>query len=101
MRHLTSSDPLVQYVCHCHLTLEVMAFITCNQLLLFTKQATFTPFAMYGIVSKINIKVLLLQTMLEMGHAVMDDVIYRTKKRALILRTVFCVSGQYIGKLVE
>ena len=44
-----------------------MVFITCNQhmgLLLFSKQATFTPFAMYGIVSKVNNNVLFLQTML-------------------------------------
>ena len=50
IERLTLSGPLVQYVCHCHLTLEVMVFITCNQhmdLLLFTKQANFTPFAMH------------------------------------------------------
>ena len=42
-----------------------MAFITCNQhtdLLLFTNQATFTPFTMPGIVGKVNSNVLLLQT---------------------------------------
>ena len=71
-----------------------MVFITCNQrtgLLLFTKQATFTPFAMHSIVSEVNINVLLLQTVLyyKWGHVVMDDVIYRTKKRLLSFRTVF------------
>ena len=65
-------------------------FITCNQctgLLLFVKQATFTPFAMYGIVGKVNNNTLLVQTVLywKWGHAVMDDVIYRTKKHVLIL----------------
>ena len=62
------SGPLVQYVHHYHLTLEVMVFITCNQrtsLLLFIKQATFSPSAMYGIVvGKVNDNVLLLQTIL-------------------------------------
>ena len=45
------------------------------------QEATFTPFAMHGIVSKVNINVLLLQTMLyyKWGHAVMHDVIYRKK----------------------
>ena len=44
-----------------------MGFITCNQhidFLSFTKQATFTPFAMDGIVGKVNINALLLQTVL-------------------------------------
>ena len=62
------SGPLVQYVHHCHSTLEVMIFITCNQctsLLLFIKQATFPPSTMYGIVvSKVYNNVLLVQTML-------------------------------------
>ena len=62
------SGPLVQYVHHCHLTLEVMVLITCNQrtsLLLFIKQATFSPSAIYGIVvGKVNNNVLLLQTIL-------------------------------------
>ena len=62
------SGPLVQYVHHGHLTLEVMIFITCNQctsLLLFIKQATFSPSTMYGIVvSKVHNNVLLVQTML-------------------------------------
>ena len=47
--------------------MTVMAFITCNQrtdLLLFTKQATFTPFAMDSKIGKVNINVLLLQTVL-------------------------------------
>ena len=44
-----------------HLALEVM---TCNQLLLFTKQNTFTLFAMHGIVSKVNNNTLLAQTVL-------------------------------------
>ena len=49
-----------------------MAFITCNQhmgLILFTKQATFTTFAMDGIVGKVNNKALMLQdrVVLEMG----------------------------------
>ena len=57
-----------------------MGFITCNQhidFLSFTKQATFTPLAMDGIVSKVNINALLLQTVVyyKWGHAVMDDVI--------------------------
>ena len=57
-----------------------MAFITCNQhtgLLLFTKQAAFTTFAMHGIVGKVNNSVLLLQTMFyyKWGHVVMDDII--------------------------
>ena len=42
-----------------------MAFITCNQctsLLSLTKQATFTPFAIDNIVSKLNINAQLLQT---------------------------------------
>ena len=81
------SGALVQYVHHCHLTLEVMIFITCNQrtsLLLFIKQATFSASAMYGIVvGKVNNNVLLVQTILyyiEMKpYVVMDDVIYRTK----------------------
>ena len=49
------------------LTLEVMVSITYNQhmdFLSFTKQATFTPFVMDGIVGKVNINALLLQTML-------------------------------------
>ena len=49
------------------LTLEVMVSITYNQhmnFLPFTKQATFTPFAMDGIVGKVNINALLLQTVL-------------------------------------
>ena len=49
------------------LALMVMGFITCNQrtdFLSFTKQATFTPFAMDGIVGKVNINALLLQTVL-------------------------------------
>ena len=67
-----------------------MAFITGNQcmdFLSFTKQATYTSFATDSIVCKININALLLQTVLYQNwiHAVMDDVIYRTKKRALIL----------------
>ena len=67
-----------------------MVFITCNQytgLLVFTKQATFTPFAMHGIVGKVKMNALLVQTVLhwKWGHAVMDDIIYRTKKRMLIL----------------
>ena len=44
-----------------------MAFIPCNQhkdFLSFTKQATYTPFAMDDIVSKVNINAQLLQTML-------------------------------------
>ena len=44
-----------------------MVFITCNQctgLLLFIKQATFAPFAMHGIVSKVKINALLVQTVL-------------------------------------
>ena len=44
-----------------------MAFITGNQrtdFLSFTKQATYTPFAMDSIVSKVNINVLLSQTIL-------------------------------------
>ena len=57
-----------------------MVLITCNQymgLLLFTKQATFTPFAMHGIVNKVNNNALLVQTMLYLkwGRAVMNDVI--------------------------
>ena len=67
-----------------------MAFIICNQcmdFLSFTKQATFTPFVMDGIVGNVNINALLLQTVLyqKWGHAVMDDVIYRTKNLVLIL----------------
>ena len=45
----------------------VMAFLTCNQytnFLSFTKQATFTPFAMDGMVGKVNINTVLLQTVL-------------------------------------
>ena len=63
-----------------------MVFITCNHraaLLLFTKQTTLTPFAMHGIVGKVNNNALLVQTTLY--YAVMDDIIYRTKKCALIL----------------
>ena len=44
-----------------------MAFITGNQhmdFLSFTKQATYTPFAMDGVVGKISINALLLQTIL-------------------------------------
>ena len=44
-----------------------MAFTTCNHrtdLLSFTKHTTFTPFVMDGIVSKVNINALLLQTVL-------------------------------------
>ena len=44
-----------------------MAFITLNEcmsLLSFTKQAIFTPFAINGIVGKVNINALLLQTVL-------------------------------------
>ena len=57
-----------------------MEFITCNQrkdFVAFTKQATFTPFALDGIVGKVNINALLLQTVMyrKWGHAVMDDVI--------------------------
>ena len=67
-----------------------MVFITCNQytgLLLFTKQATFTSLAMHGIVGKVKMNALLVQTVLYLkwGHAVMDAVIYRTNKRMLIL----------------
>ena len=67
-----------------------MEFITCNQhmgLILFTKQATYIPFAIDSIVGKVNINALLLQTVLykKWVHVVMDDIIYRTKKRALIL----------------
>ena len=65
--HLTPLDPLVQCVHHRHLTLDVMVFITCNQrmgLILLTKQATFTTFAMYGIVGEVNNNALLVQTML-------------------------------------
>ena len=50
-----------------HFILQVMVFITCNQrtgLLMFIKQATFTPFAMHGIVGKVNNNGLLLQTVL-------------------------------------
>ena len=64
---LITSCPLAQYVRHHHLVLEVMVFITCNQhtgLLLFTKQATYTPFAMHGIVGKVNNNALLVQTVL-------------------------------------
>ena len=55
---------LVQFIHHCHLTLEVMVFIICKQhtgLILFTK---YTPFALHGIVGKVNNNVLLVQTML-------------------------------------
>ena len=57
-----------------------MGFITCNQrtdFLAFTKQATFTPFAMNGIIGKVNINAVLLQTVLYLkwGNGVMDDVI--------------------------
>ena len=82
---LALSGILVQYVRHCHLTLKVMVFITCNRctyrLTFIYKQATFTPFAMHGIVGKVNINALLLQTVLyyKWGHAVMHDVIYRKK----------------------
>ena len=67
-----------------------MVIITCNQcagLLLFTKQAIFISFVMHGIVSKVNNNALLVQTMLykKRGHAVTGDVIYRTKKCALML----------------
>ena len=44
-----------------------MVLITCNQrtgLLLFTKQATLAPFAIHGIVSKVNNNALLVQTVL-------------------------------------
>ena len=44
-----------------------MAFITgnqCTDFLSFTKQATYTPFAMDSIVGKVNINALLLQTVL-------------------------------------
>ena len=44
-----------------------MAFITGNQrndFLSLTKQATYTPFATDGIVGKVNINMLLLQTVL-------------------------------------
>ena len=44
-----------------------MGFITGNQymdFLSFTKQTTYTPFAMDGVVSKVNINALLLQTIL-------------------------------------
>ena len=61
-----------------------MAFITgnqCTDFLSFTKQATYIPFATDDIVGKVNSNALLLQTV----HAVMDDVIYRTKKLVLIL----------------
>ena len=61
---LSLSGPSVRYVCHDHLTLEVMTFITGNQctgLLLFTN---FTPFAMHVTVSKVNNNVLLVQTVL-------------------------------------
>ena len=68
MGHLTSSGPLVKYVCSLlSFNLEIMVFITCSQcmiLLLFTKQATFTPFAMHGIVSKVSNNAILIQTML-------------------------------------
>ena len=79
-----------------------MALITCNKctgLISYTKQATCTTFAMHSIVSKVNNNALLLQTMshYKWGHAVMDDIIYRTKKRVLIYN---CVLGQYFGKLV-
>ena len=42
---------------------------------------------MDSIVGKVNINVLLLQTILhyKWGHAVMDDIVYRTMKCALIL----------------
>ena len=61
--------PLVQ-ICpslSSSLALKAMGFITCNQrtnFLSFTEQTTFTPFAMDGIVGKVNINVLLLQTVL-------------------------------------
>ena len=62
------SGPLVQYVCHHHITSEVMLFITCNQhmglLNKLTKQRTFTPFAIHGIVDKVNNNALLAQTVL-------------------------------------
>ena len=66
-----------------------MVLITCNQcmgLLLFTKQATFTPFAMHSTVDKVNNNALLVQIVLyqKWGHAVMHDIIYRTKKCVLI-----------------
>ena len=60
---------------------------------------------MDGIVSKVkvNINALLLHTMLyyKWGHAVMDDVIYRTRQCALILMIDVSSedSGQYFGKL--
>ena len=68
-----------------------MAFITCNPytgLLSFTKQATFTPFVMDSMVSMVgmvNINALLFRPCCKWSHAVMDDVIYRTKKRVLVL----------------
>ena len=77
-----------------------MTYITCNQregLISFTKQATFSTFAMHSIVDKVNINALLLQTVLKWGHAVMDDVIYRTKKRELIL--IVFQDSNYFGKL--
>ena len=42
---------------------------------------------MDGIVDKVNINSLLLQTILyyKWGHAVIDDIIYRTRKYALML----------------
>ena len=61
---LTLSNPLIQNICHHLLTLEVMAFITCNQhmgYLSFTEQATFTPFAIDGVVGKVNNSALLLR----------------------------------------
>ena len=54
---LTSLVPLVKYVRHRHLTLNVMVFVTYNQhthLLLLTEQGTFTLFAMHSVVGKVN-----------------------------------------------
>ena len=67
IEYLLLSCPLVQYIHHWHVTLEVMVFITCNQctdLLLFAKLLPFTPFAMHGIVGKVYNNVLLVQIML-------------------------------------
>ena len=84
---------IIVTVCYCHLTLEVMVFITCNQrtgLLLFTRQAAFTPFAMHGIVGEVNKNILLVQIMLyqKWSHAIIQ----------WMRININCATGQYFGK---
>ena len=53
------------HICYCYLSLKVIVCLTCKQctgLLLYNKQTTFTPFALYSIVGKVNNNALLIQT---------------------------------------